>query len=91
MDKLGRLHDEISIILCTKEVANVQRTLNTGIGQYTVKMEHEITVIIISCKCQYKNVQEVENKNVHLYIIIGIPDYETNMATLYIKTKVLFF
>ena len=58
--------DEISIILCVKEVANVQCTLNAGVDQYTVKMEHEIT-------------------------IISIPDYETNMATFYIKTKVLFF
>lgn len=58
--------DEICIILCTKEVANVPCTWNAGVDQYTVKMEHEITVIVI-------------------------PDYETNMATFYIKTKVLFF
>lgn len=58
--------DEISIILCTKEVANVPCTWNAGVDQYTVKMEHEITVIVI-------------------------PDYETNMATLYTKAKVLFF
>lgn len=26
--------------------------------------------IELSCKCQYKNVQKVENKNVHFYSII---------------------